>query len=121
MSRLVSGQRPKQVRPRLEAWSKVQGPRSKVGKSVESSTLDFGHWTLDLAFVVALFAAAPALAGDAGDAKHEPAMKAYKQLIAGTDIDFDMVPIPGGEFTMGSPKSEKGHKPDEEPQHRVKI
>jgi len=72
--------------------------------------------------LLALCIAAPArAAGDAGDAKNEQAMKAYKQLIAGTDIDFDMVPIPGGEFTMGSPKSEKGHKPDEEPQHRVKI
>ncbi len=48
-------------------------------------------------------------------------MKAYKQPIAGTDVEFDMVPIPGGVYTMGSPASEKGHKPDEAPQVKVKI
>ena len=32
-----------------------------------------------------------------------------------------MVPIPGGEFVMGSPDTEKGRKPDEGPQHKVKI
>jgi formylglycine-generating enzyme required for sulfatase activity len=31
------------------------------------------------------------------------------------------VPIPGGEFLMGSPSGEKGRKPDEGPQHKVKI
>ena len=32
-----------------------------------------------------------------------------------------MVPIPAGEFTMGSPDSELARKPDEGPQHQVKI
>jgi len=32
-----------------------------------------------------------------------------------------MVPIPGGEFMMGSPDSESSHKADEAPQHKVKI
>jgi formylglycine-generating enzyme required for sulfatase activity len=32
-----------------------------------------------------------------------------------------MVPIPGGEFVMGSPDTEPGRKPDEGPQHKVKI
>jgi formylglycine-generating enzyme required for sulfatase activity len=32
-----------------------------------------------------------------------------------------MLPIPGGEFQMGSPDTEKGHKPDEAPVHKVKI
>ena len=32
-----------------------------------------------------------------------------------------MVPIPGGEFVMGSPDTEAGRKPDEGPQHKVKI
>jgi formylglycine-generating enzyme required for sulfatase activity len=48
-------------------------------------------------------------------------MKPYRQAISGTDIDFGMVPIPGGEFLMGSPKDEEGRKPDEGPQHKVKI
>jgi formylglycine-generating enzyme required for sulfatase activity len=32
-----------------------------------------------------------------------------------------MVPIPGGEFVMGSPETEKARKPDEGPQHKVKV
>ena len=32
-----------------------------------------------------------------------------------------MAPIPGGEFVMGSPELEKAHKPDEGPQHKVKV
>jgi formylglycine-generating enzyme required for sulfatase activity len=32
-----------------------------------------------------------------------------------------MVPIPSGQFVMGSPDGEAGHKPDEGPQHKVTI
>jgi formylglycine-generating enzyme required for sulfatase activity len=54
---------------------------------------------------------------------HPPdaAMKAYKTTIPGTDVSFETVPIPGGEFVMGTPESEPGHKKDESPQHKVKI
>jgi formylglycine-generating enzyme required for sulfatase activity len=55
------------------------------------------------------------------EAKTEKEMKAYTQKISGTDVTFDMVPIPGGEFLMGSPESEKKRKPDEGPQHRVRV
>jgi formylglycine-generating enzyme required for sulfatase activity len=48
-------------------------------------------------------------------------MKRYEGEIPGSDAYFDMVPIPAGEFVMGSPESEKGHKPDEGPQVKVKI
>lgn len=48
-------------------------------------------------------------------------MKLYTNAIPGTDVPYVMVPIPGGEFQMGSPDGEKGHKPDESPVHRVKI
>jgi len=34
---------------------------------------------------------------------------------------FDMVPIPGGVFLMGSPDGEKGRSADEGPQHLVEI
>jgi len=34
---------------------------------------------------------------------------------------FDMVLIPGGTFTMGSPPTEKGRSGDEGPQHRVAV
>lgn len=55
------------------------------------------------------------------DAKSEKEMKPYTQKIAHTEVTFDLVPIPGGEFLMGSPASEAGRKDDEGPQHKVKI
>ena len=48
-------------------------------------------------------------------------MKPYTQKIEHTDSEFDMVPIPGGEFKMGSPDSEADRNADEGPVHRVKI
>ncbi len=47
--------------------------------------------------------------------------KAYVQPLPGTDLSIAMVAVPGGEFIMGSPESETGHKPDEGPQHKVKV
>lgn len=55
------------------------------------------------------------------DAKTEADMKPYTEVIVGTDIKFDMLPIPGGKFIMGSPESEEGRKPDEGPQHEVEL
>ena len=37
------------------------------------------------------------------------------------DVGFDMIAIPGGEFTMGSPDSEASRKPNESPRHKVKV
>jgi formylglycine-generating enzyme required for sulfatase activity len=53
--------------------------------------------------------------------KTEAAMKPYSTVISGTKVSYDMVPIPSGEFLMGSPDGEAGRKPDEGPQHKVKI
>ncbi|MCF0056547.1 formylglycine-generating enzyme family protein [Dyadobacter sp. CY356] len=47
--------------------------------------------------------------------------KSYTQVIGGSPQVYDMVAIPGGEYTMGSPATEKGRRPDEGPQHKVKI
>ncbi len=52
---------------------------------------------------------------------NETDMKLYTNAIPGTHVQYAMVPIAGGEFTMGSPDSEAGRKPDEGPQHKVKI
>jgi formylglycine-generating enzyme required for sulfatase activity len=52
---------------------------------------------------------------------HADDFKAYVQPLPGTQLSIDMVPVPGGEFLMGSPESETGHKPDEGPQHKVKV
>ncbi len=52
---------------------------------------------------------------DAADAK------SYKQTIPGTDVSYEMQPIPAGEFTMGSPAAEKSRGVDEGPQRKVKV
>ncbi|MFO1499985.1 MAG: formylglycine-generating enzyme family protein [Verrucomicrobiota bacterium] len=51
----------------------------------------------------------------------EQEMKAYTNTIPGTSVTYVMLPIPSGEFVMGSPETEKGRKADEGPQHKVKI
>src|SRR5262249_16074292 len=43
-------------------------------------------------------------------------MVAYDQTIPGTDVKFQMQPIPGGKFLLGSSDTDPGHKPDEAPQ-----
>ncbi len=50
-----------------------------------------------------------------------PSPAAYIQNIAGTEVSFAMLPIPGGEFLMGSPASEANRNQDEGPQHRLQI
>jgi formylglycine-generating enzyme required for sulfatase activity len=52
---------------------------------------------------------------------NESDLKAYTNTIPGTRVSFALVPIPGGELVMGSPDNEPGRKPDEGPQHKVKI
>ena len=47
-------------------------------------------------------------------------MKQYSDNVT-TNVTFEMLPIPAGEFTMGSPASEAKRKADEGPQHKVKL
>ncbi len=48
-------------------------------------------------------------------------MKPYTQELPWAGVSFPMVPIPGGEFTMGTPDNEAGRKADEGPRRQVKI
>jgi formylglycine-generating enzyme required for sulfatase activity len=59
------------------------------------------------------------LGGQAASAQAE--MKAYTNRIPGTAVSYAMLPIPGGEFLMGSPESEPDRSPDESPAHKVTI
>ncbi len=66
------------------------------------------------------------LAASAPAAADEPpaspdSMKPYTEAVPGFDVKFDLVPIPGGTFEMGSPESEAKRGPDEGPRHPVKI
>jgi len=71
--------------------------------------------------VCSLWRLAPADDASKNGAKTAKEMKPYKVNISQTEVSFEMVPIPGGTFTMGSPESEKGRSADEGPTHRVKI
>jgi formylglycine-generating enzyme required for sulfatase activity len=51
----------------------------------------------------------------------EAEMKPYTNTIPGSKVDYAMVPIPGGEFVMGSPDGEPHRNADESPRHKVKI
>jgi formylglycine-generating enzyme required for sulfatase activity len=48
-------------------------------------------------------------------------LRPYVEAVPGTEVKFEMVPIPGGEFVMGSPAQETKRSDDEGPQHLVKI
>lgn len=61
------------------------------------------------------------LGASGGEEKTPKEMESYVEVIPGTTIKFEMVPIPGGSFTMGSPGSEAKRSADEGPQHEVAI
>lgn len=48
-------------------------------------------------------------------------MVPYIARIPGTEISFEMVPVPGGEYLMGSPETEADREPDEGPQIKVQV
>lgn len=48
-------------------------------------------------------------------------MIAYAETIPGSDVTFEMVPIPGGTFLLGSPVDEVNRQEDEGPQVEVSV
>jgi formylglycine-generating enzyme required for sulfatase activity len=48
-------------------------------------------------------------------------MVPYVEKIPGTDVTFEMIPVPGGEYLMGSPADEPDRGDDEGPQVRIKV
>lgn len=48
-------------------------------------------------------------------------MVPYTETIPGTDVTFEMIPVPGGEFLLGSPENESDRNADEGPQVRVRV
>ena len=54
-------------------------------------------------------------------AKTADEMKPYAEKIEHTELEIQMVPIPGGEFLMGSPESEDDRGDDEGPQRAVSV
>lgn len=77
-------------------------------------------------FVFLFFVPSRMNADDIGLVKNRPAsgryvetdrgfMVPYTQSIPGSKVTFEMEPIPGGVFKLGSPESEEGRNPDEGP------
>ena len=60
------------------------------------------------------------LAGCGGEEVKTPPEN-YTVKIPGSDIEFEMVYVPGGEFTMGSPEDEAKRAEDEGPQRKVRV
>ena len=54
-------------------------------------------------------------------AETEKEMKPYTELVEHSSGKIEMLPIPSGEYTMGSPDAEDGRKKDEGPQRKIKI
>lgn len=48
-------------------------------------------------------------------------MKPYSEIVEQADVKFDMLPIPGGRFLMGSPEDEEDRREDEGPQREVEV
>lgn len=47
--------------------------------------------------------------------------KPYEVTIPNTVVSYSMIPIPAGEFVMGTPESERGRRPMEAPPHHVRL
>ncbi len=54
-------------------------------------------------------------------AASEGEMKPYTETIGPSSVTFEMVPVPGGTFLMGSPAGEADRREDEGPQHEVSL
>ncbi len=67
------------------------------------------------------FVSLTAVALLAQPAPSTPPAAAYTETIPGTSVTFEMVAVPGGTFTMGSPEGETGRQPDEGPQIEVTL
>ncbi len=48
-------------------------------------------------------------------------MVPYVATIPGTDVKFEMVPVPGGTFLLGSPEDEADRNDDEGPQIEIRV
>ncbi len=48
-------------------------------------------------------------------------MVPYSVTIPGTKVQFEMIPVPGGKFSLGSPEGEAGRSEDEGPQVAVEV
>lgn len=92
----------------------------------QASSVWSAPWIAALLVAAAVAGAAeeggrPVLPVPDAEARTEADMRRYQERITDTELTFEMVPIPGGRFLMGSPPGEKNRQDDEGPQHEVRI
>src|SRR4051794_20481257 len=105
-------------RPESRRRRRCRYPAPRTPNAIEGFCYDSSMRLPWMAWFTFVFLAAGALA----DPASRPAGgKAFTQQIPLSDVAFDMVPIPGGEFLLGSPQREAGRNEDEGPQVRVKV
>jgi sulfatase modifying factor 1 len=88
----------------------MQSHRNPVHRTVVYITL------LAVAVIASQFSCAPR--------KESQPPKPYTEIVTfenDPNISFNMVPIPGGTFLMGSPQNDANTEDDEKPQHQVRI
>jgi formylglycine-generating enzyme required for sulfatase activity len=74
-----------------------------------------------IASVAALILASAPDARSSAPQAAATAVAPYTETVPGTSVTFDMVPVPGGTFRMGSPSAEPLRGEDEGPQVDVKV
>ena len=80
------------------------------------------RWIVLAAIAVAVAPLARCAAEESAAARALPAgMEDYQRQIPGSDVQFDMAAIPGGEFLLGSPADEPDRDDSEGPQVRVRF
>lgn len=110
------GPLPKEQIELLRSWidQGAEWPAELVLAPVKAETVTAGN---EEAIVAGIYQ----LLMQNNDVTNQALMKPYTEKLIGTNIVFTMVPIPGGEFVMGTPDTEPNRNPDEGPQHRVAI
>ncbi|MGI9470739.1 MAG: formylglycine-generating enzyme family protein [Rubripirellula sp.] len=93
-----------------------------LGIAFAAGVLGFNPW-LEPAKAEEGVARSPELILPVGEAlaDSEDEMKSYTEPLEHTEISFDMVPIRGGTFVMGSPEGESDRGEDEGPQREVTV
>jgi len=101
------------------------GGFAQVGALGIASLLALGIWCCGTCYNVESADSAAktpaATPNPAAEAATQVEMKKYSETLTGADVSFEMIPIPGGEFLMGSPAGEAGRGEDESPPHKVKV
>lgn len=96
--------------------------RQAGGRAKAALCLGCALWAATIgSWPEAAWAVKPVLDVPNASASSEAEMKPYTDRIGNTTVTFEMLPIRGGTFRMGSPESEPKRGADEGPQHDVKV